>query len=1124
MECHKCNADNREGRRFCRSCGAGLPVACGACGFSNDADDTFCGGCGQSMAPAAAQRPPAPAQVPASSRASDHDQTQAAASSIDTTQGARRQLTVMFCDLVGSTALSERLDPEEMGALLTEYRKVCKKVIAQFGGFIGNFMGDGLLIYFGYPQAQEDDPQRAIRASLSLIAAVKELKVDAADASIRLQLRVGISTGLVVTGQIGTGGLHEKMAIVGDTPNVAARLQSLAEPDTVLIAERTFRLVEGFFLCDRLEGQDIKGLSEPIDVYRVRQSTAARSRFEATMDRGLTPLAGRSEELNLLENRWALAKEGEGQVVLISGEPGVGKSRVLQSLQSLVTKDGGAVLTLVCSNYRNDTPFHPIIDYFERTLDAGIDSKAEDVLDKLDAFLKNLDLGTDSNAALLASMLSLPTAARYATTQQTLEDQKRQILRVLVAVAEAMSAQAPLLIIVEDLQWADHSTREFLALAVEEVRIKPILLVSAYRSDFDPVWKLDRNVTSLRLRHLSRSESIALMCGVTGGRQMPPEVRDHILNKTDGVPLFIEELTKLVLEMDLMVLKDDAFVLTGPFSATAIPDSLQDSLMARLDHLGSAKEAAQLASVLGRTFGHALLTAISPTHESALEEDLARLVNSELLYRRGLAPEVVFEFKHALVKDAAYQGLLRSKRIELHMEIAQIIEQQFAQMADRNPELLAYHYREAGEVEKAIPFSLAAGDQAAGRYASAEATAHYQSTLDMARTVADPAISARLQIKAILKLANVAIGRDQLERNLGNLEQARALAEEIDYQVRLCQILYWIGRTHYVMGRFNDAADFARQALDLAETLGEDDSIRTGPVNLLARVHCLTGEPVAAINYAARSVQQMNGLGDSLEEASVSGVLAFAHAQHGQFTQALAAADHGVALAEEVGHLPTTAACLMFRGVVNGWFGKLDNAERDFENALFVCQKSGDVFRKYLTLGWQGEARLIAGNIQAARRSLEECLALGKTLGTFFHRGAFEAFLAKAMLEQGDIDAAWETSQTAVETATHSSETWPLSIAQRTVAEVQLALGTPDLALAEASVSAAIDIQQQRQCGCDLAWSHLVRGHVSEALDAPAQAQEAFDIANAMFNDLGIARGVTLTRAAQSGLLAKKEA
>ena len=1105
MDCLNCSETNRDDRRFCRSCGTALPEGCSGCGFANEADDTFCGGCGQTLG--AEQSQPKPAPAPSTAIAPIHEATNA----------GRRQLTVMFCDLVGSTAISEQLDPEEMARLLTDYRKTCSKVVEQFGGFIGNFMGDGLLIYFGYPHAQEDDPQRAIEASLEIVSAVEAMNSDGAASGRLLRVRIGINTGLVVTGEIGTGGLHEKMAIVGDTPNIAARLQSLAEPGTVLIGGKTHRLVDGFFVCDFLGPKRLKGLSGTIDIYQVHQSTTSRSRFEANLERSLTPLAGRSEEISLLFNRWEQVQDNDGQVVLISGEAGVGKSRVLQSLQSTATENNGTMVNFVCSNYRKDTPFHPIIDFLERILDAGIDSKPEEVLDRLDALLSDLNLTTDSNGALIASMLSLPTSGRYQVIPTTLEDQKNNVLKAMVSIAVALSAQAPLLIVVEDLHWADHSTMQFLDLLVEEVRTRPILLVSAFRPELASPWTRYPNVTSIRLRHLSRNESIDLINGVTGGRQLPVEVRDHILNKTDGIPLFIEELTKLVLEMNLLAIVDDKYVLTGPFSATAIPDSLQDSLMARLDHLGPAKEAAQLASVLGRTFGHALLLAVSQTSETKLDVSLASLVESELLYRRGLAPEVIFEFKHALVKDAAYQGLLRSKRLQLHKVIAEIVERDFQQMAERNPELLAYHYREAGDVEKSIPFSFKAGDEAAGRYAPAEASAHYQSALEMAKEITDTKKSARIQIKAILKLAKVIVKRDQLESNLASLEQARKLAEAINHPVRLCQIQYWIGRSYYVMGRFELAAEFARLALDIAETLGNDDSIETGPVNLLARVHCLMGEPVEAISYAARSVKQMHEMGDSMEEAAVSGVLSFAHAQHGQFKEAIAAADHGVALAEEVGHLPTIAACLMFRGVVNGWFGKLADAEPDFEQALYVCQKSGDVFRKYLTLGWQGEARLIAGEILAARSSLEECLALGKTLGTFFHRGAFEAFLAKAMLAQGDIDAALLTSEIAVATATESSEAWPLSIALRTEAEVQLAARVPNLNIAKKSIAKAIKIQQQRQCGCDLAWSHLVNGHVLIAGAEQKQAEKVYGTAKEMFRDLGIQRGAHLAEKAREG-------
>jgi class 3 adenylate cyclase/tetratricopeptide (TPR) repeat protein len=1081
-------------------------MACGECGFANEPGDLFCGGCAAPLAKSARARQ-------ADSKKPETEEARSYAF-----EGARRQLTVMFCDLVGSTLISEQLDPEEMTGLLTAYRIVCAEVVERYGGFIGNFMGDGLLIYFGYPQAHEDDPQRAIRAGLSIISAVDALNDDFSHQEVRLSVRIGINTGLVVAADIGAGEQREKMAIVGDTPNIAARLQGLAKPGTVVIGRRTHRLIEGLFVCEPMGPQTLKGISEPVEVYKVRQSTEARSSFEAKIQRGLTPLAGRKEEMGLLVSRWQQAREGDGQVVLISGEPGVGKSRVLQGFQSVVEKENSPIVSFVCSNYRQDTPFHPVIDFLERTLSSGPDGTPEMMLDNLDNFLSDHGLDVDEYGALLATMLSLPATGRYDAPPLTLQDQKIRTLKALVALISALSETAPLLIVVEDLQWVDHSTQEFLGLLVEHVRSSRILLVLAFRADFEAPWTKDPHLTVIRLRHLGRSESIELIEGVTGGRSLPNEVLEHILSKTDGVPLFIEELTKVVLEMDLLVVRDDRYELTGPLGTTAIPDSLQDSLMARLDLLGAAKEAAQLASVLGRTFGHALLLAVAQKSEEALDEALTRLVDAELLYRRGLAPEIVYEFKHALVKDAAYQGLLHSKRRQLHKEIAGILETRFPQMTERSPELLSYHYQEAGKVKKAIPYSFKAGDDAARRYASAEASAHYQSALDMAKAITDAEESARCQIRAILKLANVASTRDQFERNLGNLGMARTLAEKIGHQVRLCQIQYWTGRTYYVLGKFNLAADLARQALDLAQSLDGDDRMTSGPINLLARVHCLLGEPVAAVKYAAQSVLQMRTAGDRVEEAAVSGVLAFAHAQRGDFEEALKAANHGVDLAKELDHLPTVAACLMFRGLVHGWFGKLADAAPDFEQGLYVCEKSGDVFRKYLTLGWRGEACLIAGDVVAARNSLEQSLALGAKLGTTFHRGAFEAFLAKSLLVQGDVDDALRVSERAVATATETGETWPRSIALRIATEVQLASPEPDLEFAARSIATALEIQSARACNCDLAWTHLVHGQVLAAMADETDARETFAKSARLFEELGIDRGAKLAKSALAAM------
>ena len=521
---------------------------------------------------------------------------------------------------------------------------------------------------------------------------------------------------------------------------------------------------------------------------------------------------------------------------------------------------------------------------------------------------------------------------------------------------------------------------------------------------------------------------------------------------------------------------------------------------------------------MGRTFSHELLAAVSRLAESTLDQALSQLVDAELMYRRGLAPEVVYEFKHALVQDVAYESLLHSKRRQLHMEIGQILEKQFLEMVDKNPVLLSHHFREGGLPELAIPYTFKAGDAAASRYASTEATAHYQSTLDMAKSLPASEKAARYQIRAILKLANVASNREQFERDLSNLVHAESLAKEIDHQYRLCQIYYWTGRTHYVLGGFDLAVKYAEKALEIADTLGGDDGVTAGPVNLLARVHCLRGEPLGATKHAARNVKQMHALGNVVEEAAVSGVLAFAYAQHGRFTDAIEAAHHGVKLAQELGHLPTAAACFMFRGVVNGWFGKLEAAVPDFEQALFICERSGDVFRKYLTHGWRGEAYVVSDDIVSARNDLEQCLALGDKIGTSFHRGAFEAFLAKILLAQGDFEGALRTSELAVEAAAGSAETWARSIALRIAAEIQLASEAPDLDKAEKAIRTALDIQEERQCRCDLAWSRLVFGQVLAAKCDLEGASKAYGAAEWMFEELEIDRGMEITKGALATL------
>ncbi len=840
---------------------------------------------------------------------------------------------------------------------------------------------------------------------------------------------------------------------------------------------------------------------------RVKQESDATNRFQARAAGGLTPFVGREEEIGLLLERWDEAKNDEGQVVLLSGEPGIGKSRIVQSFQERLRGEVRNRLLYFCAPYHQHTVFHPVIDQLERGLRFDRADGAEQKLDKLEAVLNKLGLPVTELASVLAALLSLAVGERYPRLDLGPEQLRRKTLEALLAYPPAMAAQYPVLMVFEDAHWSDPSTLEFLGLMVERIRSIRALLVLTYRPEFECPWEDDAGITSLNLKSLSRRASAEIVASVTGNRALPGEVFDQILAKTDGVPLFIEELTRVVLAGSLLRAAGNRFDLSGPLPHLAIPSTLQESLMARLDHLGPIKRLAQVGATIGRDFSYELLAAVSDSPDSELKDALGQLVQSGLVFQRGRPPQQTYMFKHALVQATAYETLPHAERRQTHARIATVLEQRFPQKAESHPELFAHHYREAALPQSAIPYAVRAGDVAAGRYAVVEARARYQAALEMAQSMSPSEDASRSQIQAILKIATVAMNRQHFESDLTNLQHARTLAEEIDDQPSLCQIHYWIGRTYYVIGNFELGVECAERSLQLAESLGGDDEVTSGPVNLLARLHCLRGEPRKAVDYGARSVEQMHKLGNRLEEAAVSGVLAFGYAAHGRFAQAFEAADHGVQVAKDLDHLPTLAASFHFRGVVKGWHGELQSSVANFEEVLAISAKSGDIFRRYLAHGWRGEACLLADSFELAKADLMQCLALGDEIGTSFHRGAFEAFLAKVRLLEGDVEGALETADRALAFATEPAQAWSRSIALRIQAEVLLAADPLAVDEAEDAIRAAIDIQERQECRCDLAWSRLALGHILVAKADTESAKEAFSTAARLFEEMSIARG-----------------
>ena len=625
----------------------------------------------------------------------------------------RRQVTVMFSDLVGSTALSARIDPEDLREVISVYQKCVAETVQRFGGFVAKYMGDGVLVYFGYPQAHEDDAERAVRAGLELIAAVGGLK-----SSAPLQTRLGIATGLVVVGDlIGSGEAHERR-IIGETPNIAARLQGIAEPNGVVIAEGTRKLLGNLFELEDLGAKDLKGIAVPVRAWAALRASSVESRFEALHTSGLTALVDREEELELLLRRWSKAKAGEGQVALLSGEAGIGKSRLTAALLERLTSEPHTRLRYFCSPQHTDSAFYPIISQMERAAGITHDDALPTKLDKLDAMLAQSSTSAH-DAALLAEMLSLLNDGRYPPLDPDPHRRRQRTLEALNLQMEVLSRSNPVLTIVEDVHWSDPTSLEAFGRAVDRVASHRVLLIVTFRPEFDAPWIGRPHVTALTLNRLEEREVAILIDRVSGDKRLPANVRQDIIERTDGIPLFVEEITKAVLEAESHGAAERTLAAI-PFSALEVPASLHASLLARLDRLGPAKEVAQVGAAIGRGFSHALLAAVMRKPEAQLNEALDRLVSAGLLFRQGLPPNATYLFKHALVQDAARSTLLREPRRALHARIAETLESEFADLVERQPELLARHCTEAGLIEKAAPLWGKAGQRSLDRSALLE--------------------------------------------------------------------------------------------------------------------------------------------------------------------------------------------------------------------------------------------------------------------------------------------------------------------------------------------------------------------------------------------------------------------
>jgi class 3 adenylate cyclase/predicted ATPase len=943
----------------------------------------------------------------------EHDTKPQASSAIEPAsapprrEAERRQLTVMFIDLVGSTELSQRLDPEEMRDVIGLYQSTVSAEIERYEGHVAKLMGDGVLAYFGWPRAHEDDAERAVRAGLAAALAIKSLVTPG---DVALATRIGIATGLVVVGDLIGKGSSQEEAVIGDTPNLAARLQALAEPDTVVVADNTRRLVAGLFDMADLGRHELKGFKTPIQVWRAAGEGGAEGRFDA-LHGATTPLVGRVEELNLLIQRWQQARAGKGQAVLLSGEPGIGKSRLMAALQERVGAEAHSRLRYFCSPYYVNSALHPVIKQLERAAEFHRDDSIDTKLDKLEALLSKTGGDITETCPLLADLLSIDTADRYKPVKLMAEARKARTLRALLELLRGLATAQPVMMLFEDAHWIDPTTSEWLEMVIGRLKDLPVLLVISFRPEHKPAWTQFPHVTALSLGRLRRDEGALIADRVAGKKTLPGEVKNQILAKTEGVPLFVEELTKTVIESGLLIEEDDRYMVSRPLANLAIPSTLQDSLMARLDRLAEVKEVAQIAACIGRVVPHRLLAAVIGSGDARLASDMQQLEESELVFRRGVSPEATYTFKHALVQDTAYQSLLKSRRQQIHAIIASELETKFRDIVNAEPETLAHHCTAGGLSEQAVAYWLIAGQQALKRSANIEALAHLGKGLELVASLPECQSRMRqeLHLHNAMGVAIMATRGRAAPEVLQALTEARALCEKLGDTKQLFITLCGESGYHRNIGNVSEADKLARESLVLARA-SSDPALLLEAHHLLWAVKTLIGDYAAAeahVNFgiATYDPNQHHSL-TYIYSGHDPGVCCRAWSAtllwiRGYPDQALDRCQEAMALAERLAHPNTLALAQWTFTWTHLARREPDEAQRWIEKGIALSNKFVVPLMGSLRFG-SGWALAEAGQVKEGVREMREGISAITSTGRKEHLHHYLCILAQACGKCGE--------------------------------------------------------------------------------------------------------------------------
>lgn len=966
----------------------------------------------------------------------------------------RRQITVMFADVVGSASVAEQLDVEDLRSLLLAYQQACAAAIERYGGHIAQYLGDGVLAYFGYPQAHEDDAVRAVRAALTIIDRMRETSARTlSEHGVGLEVRIGVNTGLVVAGEMGAGGTREQLA-VGETPNVAARIQGLADPNTMVVSEATWRLVEGFFTAQALGPQSLKGVSRPTPAYRILAPTDATNRFEARLARSLTPLVSRDVELGFIQQRWDQATDGEGQAVLLQGESGIGKSRLVRTFRERLERDAHQAITLSCSSHHQASAFYPVVEQLGRALEFAPDDSGSARQEKLGAFIGRLGLPGDRLAPALAALLGVAMEDSVPTLPVDPVQLRRDTLDALVQIVAALSRERPLLFVVEDAHWIDPSTQELIGHLLDGIRARRVMMVLTARPEYRAPWVALVHFSTMSLSRLSRRETEAMIRSVAGA-ELSPEVLAQLVSRTDGVPLFIEELTKSVLDPH-----------GSPSSALSVPATLQEALTARLDRLAPVRDVIQVAALLGRVFDLDVVQAATGLNRSDLERSLVDLTESGLVYRRPQQHGQAFEFKHALFQEVALNTLVRQRRALLHSRIATALEQVRPELAQRQPEVLAHHLQEAGDDRRAWVFWRAAGDLAAQSSSSREAVTHFTNAteclkrlgpsaashdeeaeiylglsgalmradgyrseklalaVEFAQRAAQASGSALLQCQVALQTAPLFYSTGRNGEYLASVEELSKRVSKDDDPWLRAGLLVTRGVAHFNRGEHVEAERHGQTAIDLVSDLPRRDPVRVGgaDVSIVGRSYVEQSlVSLGRLDEALRTGLDAERIGRLLDDpfslAWATLIRSHAYSHVGNHEAALSDAEEIIAISRQRGFTARLGNGLMRRGAARAHLGELEQGIEDFRDGRAIWRGSGVVFHSL------GHATELAGLLLMAGRTAE-AHALVEDVETLVAGTDEAAYLAEChrvrgmlAVADGDVATAERWLEAAVTTA-----------------------------------------------------------------------------------------------------------